>query len=261
MRSKIKVSIGVILTCGCLISSDTKAEINEKPLGNPVQEIMTIGFWVDQEGGIYKCPNIEPGCRYAEYIRPLLRSESLKKLTLIAEKKYTPNPVYDQELLTLYKEAGENQKVIVIKRPCSDCKCKDGMTSDIYDYQEKEVEIKTSKETYNKGEKVSFSVNNLSDFDRYFRVVTAERLVDEKWKEAIWNAVCGCGSLCDYVGYAKPGKTVTMSWDQTIFDKACVNAPAGRYRFVILDLYGWKDKDMCEKYNSLVYSDIFEIKG
>jgi hypothetical protein len=254
--------IGIILISGWFIWGRATAEIIKKTLGGNVPE-MTINFWVDKEGGMYQCLSADSskgGCRYAEYIRPLFKSQDLKKLILVAERKYASNPALDQEFLILLKEARENQKVVEIKRPCSDCNCKEGLTSNIYDYQEKEVQMKTPNETYYRGEKVSFTVNNPSDFDRYFQVVSAERLIDGKWKEVIWNAVCHCSEPCDYVGYVEPGKAVTMSWDQTIFENGCVNAPDGKYRFVVLDLYGWKDKGICEKYNSVVYSNIFEIK-
>ena len=254
--------IGIILISGWFIWGRAIAEIIKKPLGGNIPE-MTINFWVDKEGGMYQCPSADPskgGCRYAEYIRPLLKSQDLNKLILIAKKKYISTPAFDQEFLILLKEARENQKVVEIKGPCLDCNCKGGVTSVIYDYQEKEVQMETPKETYYRGEKVSFMVNNPSGFDRYFQVVSAERLIDGKWKEVIWNAVCGCGSLCDYVGYVEPDKALTMSWDQTIFDNGCANAPDGKYRFVILDLYGRKDKEMCERYDSVVYSNVFEIK-
>jgi len=224
---------------------------------------MTVTFLVDKEGGMYQCLNADPmtgGCRYAEYIRPLLKDKDLKKLILIAERKYVSTPAFDQEFLTLLKEARENQKAVEMKRPCSDCKCKDGMTSVIYDYQDKEVQMKTSKGAYARGEKVYFTVSNLSSFDRYFQVVSAEKLIDGKWQEVIWNAVCGCAAKCDYSGYVEPGKAVTMSWDQSIVENGCAKAPAYPYRFVILDLYGAKDKERCEIYHSVIYSNVFQIR-
>ncbi len=136
------------------------------------------------------------------------------------------------------------------------------MTADVYLVEDKDVAIKTSLDRYKSGDPVSFTLTNKASYEKYFQVASVEKWVGEEWIEQIWNAPCGCGDKCDYLGFVEPGKEATMNWDQSVSDKnvGCATASPGRYRVVIDGMYGWTNESHCMSVHSYVVSNEFEIE-
>jgi hypothetical protein len=239
---------------------DHEVVIKGEKYGSLNQKGIQINYEVHRDGGRYYFINEREGGREFEEFKTQI-DNNISHLTLIPDRKFVWTEAFIEERNKMIEIARKNKYVLEIKKMCSDCSCNDGMTSTIYDYQDQNVLIKTSKTQYKKGEEVAFTVSSSADYAKYFQVASAQHLKDGQWQEVIWNAPCGCGSLCDYVGYVEPNKEYTTKWDQTIFDKkmGCVTAPPGRYRFYIFELYGDPDESGCTSYHSAIYSNEFEI--
>jgi len=225
------------------------------------QDGIQVNYEVQQDGGRYYFINERKiGLKFEEFKKQI--DDNITQLILIPNKKFVLAGIdtFIEERNKMIEIAHKNKYVLEIKKLCSKRFCDDGMTSTVYDYQDRDVLIKTSKSQYKKGEEVHFTVYSSSDYEKSFQVASAQQLIDGQWKEVIWNAPCGCGSLCDYVGHVKPMKKYTTKWDQTIYSKTgCATASIGRYRFYIFDLSGDSDRSGCISYHSAVYSNEFEV--
>lgn len=262
---KIQVSkVGVFLEV--TDERERKYNIRVKERYEPIVTEIIMDLSVDEEGGIYTCSMFNDkeflpagGYRYSEYIPAWLSRSDLKKLILVSQEKFVSTTAFEEEFLILLKQARENQKIVEVRRPCSEWKCQAGYISVIYDYQDKEMDINCTKDSYLPGEKVPFTISNRAGFEKDTRNISVEKELQGRWVKADTDANCPCLAKCDYSMRILTGQTIDQTWDARVYDKECKMAESGRYRFVI-SLSGWKDKNMCERYDSFAYSKVFEIR-
>ena len=241
-----------------------QVELDESKLNEVRDKVeLEFNYEIDSEGGKYFLINDElPFRRFSDF-RTWIDTDKIKRLTLVPEQEFQWKDSFLEERNRMIEIARKNKYVVNFQLVCLEkCSCDEGMTSTVYDYQDKDVMVKTSKDQYKLGEEASFTVSNSADFDKYFQVAAVEKWEDGQWKEIVWNAPCHCGGPCDYVGYVESDKEFTQAWDQTYFDESaytCSNTPSGRYRFHIAELYGYIGDEGCATYHSSVYSNEFEI--
>ncbi|MCD4778970.1 MAG: hypothetical protein K8S27_00260 [Candidatus Omnitrophica bacterium] len=231
-------------------------------LGEDRNGAVEYSYDIDEQGGQYALINDEvPYRRFVDFER-WIDQQRIKSLTLVPNGKFKWNDSFVEERNRMIEIARKNQYVMNIKRMCvNDCPCEKGLTSTIYDDQDKDVVVRTSREQFRSGQEVVFTVSNSADYDKYFQVASIERWQAGQWQEVVWNAPCPCGDPCDYVGYVEPEKTITVMWDQSVFAEnyVCAHAPAGRYRLFIPELYGYMDDDGCATYHATAVSNEFDI--